>query len=138
MSNFSIPHIQALIDATGVTPIVNQVEAHPYLPQTELAAFGKKHNIHITAYSSFGNNDLGVPLLIHHDEVVSVAKKLSAEKGEEVTPAQVLVGWVVSKGFSIVPKSVKKERIESNFKQVELSADDVAAIDKIGAGKTTR
>lgn len=56
VSNFSIDAIDAITKATGVKPEVNQIEAHPYLPQNELAAYCDKEGIHITAYSPLGNN----------------------------------------------------------------------------------
>jgi L-glyceraldehyde reductase len=56
VSNFSIEAIKAITAATGVKPEVNQVEAHPYLPQKELTEFANKEGIHITAYSPLGNN----------------------------------------------------------------------------------
>jgi L-glyceraldehyde reductase len=51
VSNHSKEHLQALIDATGVTPAANQIERHPRLIQPELIQFCKEKNIHITAYS---------------------------------------------------------------------------------------
>jgi aryl-alcohol dehydrogenase-like predicted oxidoreductase len=56
VSNFSIEHLKGIIAATGVVPTVNQIEAHPLLPQDELVAYCKEQNIHITAYSPLGNN----------------------------------------------------------------------------------
>ena len=56
VSNFSVDAIRALVAATGVTPAVNQVEAHPLNLQDDLVAFCKEHNIHMTAYSPLGNN----------------------------------------------------------------------------------
>ena len=56
VSNFTIEYIKAIVDATGVKPTANQIEAHPLLPQDELVAYCKKENIHITAYSPLGNN----------------------------------------------------------------------------------
>lgn len=41
-----------------------------------------------------------------------VVKRLSKKYG--VTPAQLLVRWGLQKGFVVLPKSSKKERIESN------------------------
>ncbi|KAF8204799.1 NADP-dependent oxidoreductase domain-containing protein [Pholiota molesta] len=128
VSNFTIEHLEGIINATGVVPIANQIEAHPLLPQDDLVAYSKAKNIHITAYSPLGNNVLGKPKLTDHPVVVEVAKKLNA------TPAQVLVAWGVYRGYSVIPKSVQEDRIISNFKQVELSSEDYEKITAIGAG----
>lgn len=126
VSNFSIDHIKGIIDATGVVPVANQIEAHPVLPQDELVAFCKEKNIHITAYSPLGNNSIGRPLLTEDETVKEVAKKLGA------TPAQVLIAWAVYRGYSVIPKSVKEERIKSNFHQVELSKEDYEKVNALG------
>jgi diketogulonate reductase-like aldo/keto reductase len=52
VSNFTPEHIKAIIDATGVCPVVNQVERHPLLQQNDtLVKYAKEKGIHITAYS---------------------------------------------------------------------------------------
>ncbi|KAJ7503208.1 NADP-dependent oxidoreductase domain-containing protein, partial [Mycena galericulata] len=84
VSNFTIDHIEGIISATGVVPIVNQIEAHPLLPQDELVAYCKEKNIHITAYSPLGNNSIGEKKLTEEPAVEEIAHKLGA------TPAQVL------------------------------------------------
>lgn len=56
VSNFPKEVLEELIAESGVVPVVNQIEAHPYLPQNELVAYCKEKNIHITAYSPLGNN----------------------------------------------------------------------------------
>jgi len=132
VSNCSIPILKAIIDATGVTPAANQIEAHPLLPQDELVAFSKEHNIHITAYSPLGNNAIGLPLLIENPVVKEVAKKLGA------TEAQVLIAWGVYRGYSVIPKSVHEARIKSNFQQVQLSKEDYEKVSSIVGGKPTR
>lgn len=63
VSNFSVEALTNIIAATGVVPAVNQIEAHPLLLQDELVAFCKSKNIHITAYSPLGNNQIGRPKL---------------------------------------------------------------------------
>ncbi|KZO92311.1 Aldo/keto reductase [Calocera viscosa TUFC12733] len=126
VSNFTVDQIKGITKATGVLPAVNQVEAHPYLPQDELVAYAQETGLHLTAYSPLGNNLKGLPMLTEHDVVQSIAKKIGA------TPAQVLIAWGVARGFTVIPKSVQKERIESNFAQVDLSAEDVALINAIG------
>ncbi|KAF9262685.1 Aldo/keto reductase [Marasmius fiardii PR-910] len=133
VSNFSIEHIEAIIKATGVVPAVNQIEAHPLLPQDDLLAYCRGKGIHITAYSPLGNNLLNDrPKLTDHPKVIEVAKKLNA------TPAQVLVAWGAYRGYSVIPKSVQEERIKSNFQQVELSQEDYETLTAIGKDNHTR
>lgn len=66
VSNFTVDRLTNIINATGVVPAVNQIEAHPLLPQDDLVAFCKEKNIHITAYSLLGNNQWGRPMLTEH------------------------------------------------------------------------
>jgi L-glyceraldehyde reductase len=65
---------------------------------------------------------LGKQQLTDNDTVKEVAQKLGA------TTAQVLVAWGAYRGYSVIPKSVKEERIKSNFQQVELSKEDYEKI----------
>jgi L-glyceraldehyde reductase len=132
VSNFTIEQIEGIVKATGVTPIVNQIEAHPLLPQDDLVAYCKEKGIHITAYSPLGNNLVGKPKLTDHPKIQEVATRLGA------TPAQVLIAWGVYRGYSVIPKSVQEDRIISNFKQVELSKEDYDDISSIGHGNYTR
>jgi len=56
VSNFTVQHLEAIIKATGERPTVNQIEAHPLLPQDDMVEYCKTQGIHITAYSPLGNN----------------------------------------------------------------------------------
>jgi len=132
VSNFTIEHIKGIVEATGVWPVVNQIEAHPLLQQNDLVAFSREHNIHITAYSPLGNNMVGEKRLTDYPEVKEVAEKLHA------TPAQVLIAWGVQRGYSVIPKSVQEERIKSNFKLIELPPDDYEKITAIGKNRHVR
>ncbi|KAK1976377.1 aldo/keto reductase [Colletotrichum cereale] len=127
VSNFTIEDLETVIEATGVVPAVNQIERHPLLQQSDtLIKYAKEKNIHITAYSAFGNNNFGLPLLIENDTVKKIADRLNA------TPAQVILAWSQVGGHSVIPKSVTPSRIHSNFQEVKISDDDVAAINEIG------
>jgi L-glyceraldehyde reductase len=124
VSNFTYANLKALVEATGLVPAVNQIERHPLLPSAQLVAYAKEKNIHITAYSAFGNNFFNVPLLITRPEICAIAEK----KG--CSPAQVVLAWSQVGGHSVIPKSVTPKRIEENFNEVELSKDEVEAIQK--------
>jgi len=75
---------------------------------------------------------LGKPRLTEFPEVVKIAKKLNA------TPAQVLIAWGVYRGYSVIPKSVQKDRIISNFKQVTLPLEDYETLTSLGKKNPTR
>jgi len=132
VSNFAVRHFEAIIEATGVVPAVNQIEAHPLLPQDDLVKYCNEKNIHITAYGSLGNNVRDQPMLTELPVIQDVAKKLDA------TPAQVLIAWGVYRGYSVIPKSVREERIVSNFKQVQLDQKDYDKITEFGRENYTR
>ncbi|BGP41698.1 hypothetical protein JCM10449v2_005689 [Rhodotorula kratochvilovae] len=126
VSNFSIEAIDAISAATGVTPAVHQIERHPRLLQRDLIKHHAAKNIAITAYSGFGNNNIGEPLLLTHPTVKKIAEQKGADAG------QVLIAWGMHGNHAIIPKSVTESRIISNFKIIKLSEEDVAAIDAIG------
>ncbi|EON97618.1 putative nadp-dependent glycerol dehydrogenase protein [Phaeoacremonium minimum UCRPA7] len=132
VSNFSIEHLEHIIKATGVVPAVNQIERHPRIPNYPLVEYCAKKNILITAYSAFGNNSFGLPLLVAIPEVKAVADRLSKVQGKTVTPAQVILAWSQIGGHSVIPKSVTASRIRENFQEVELDDEAVQAINKLG------
>jgi diketogulonate reductase-like aldo/keto reductase len=124
VSNFTPEYLARLSDETGVTPAVNQVELHPYFPQTELLAFHQEHDIATEAWSP-----LGKAAKPHENEVVtSIAEKYG------VTPGQVVLRWHVERGVIAIPKSATPSRQRENLDVFgfELSEDDVDAITALG------
>lgn len=129
VSNFTQTHLEGIIKATGVTPSVNQIEAHPLLPQDDLVQFSNMKGIHVTAYSPLGNkNQYGTSSnndVMSHNKVAEVAKKLNADI------AQVLIAWGRHRGYSVIPKSVTPSRIDLNFKQIKLSDEDYTTVSEV-------
>ncbi|MGB5696384.1 MAG: aldo/keto reductase [Polyangiales bacterium] len=136
VSNFSKRKIEQIRDATGQTPAVNQIELHPYLQQNELLAACKALGVAVTAYSPLGSPDSAAMmgrkddvLLTKHPTIAQIADSHGA------TPGQVLIAWALSRGTSVIPKSVNPKRIAENWAARELSltlADmtAIAALDK--------
>ncbi|CAK7207279.1 hypothetical protein SEUCBS139899_010089 [Sporothrix eucalyptigena] len=127
VSNFTPAQIELLIQGAGVTPAVNQVEAHILLNQQALLDYCTPRGIHITAYMPFGgdvargsNQVLGNP----------VVKQIANKTGKQ--PGQVLVSWAIKRGFSVLPKSVKPPRIEANAQAFDLDDDDYATLVALG------
>jgi glycerol 2-dehydrogenase (NADP+) len=89
-----------------VTPAVNQIELHPNNPSPKLVAYNQSQGIHSTGYSCLGSTNS--PLYREKTLI-----DLAAQKGK--TLQQVLIMWGLQSGWSVIPKSVNKERIEKNF-----------------------
>lgn len=115
--NFNVNKLQDLISKTKIVPAVNQIEAHPYLQQSELVEFCKSKNILIEAYSPLGNNQSGEPKVIDDAGVRELATKSGLDA------AQLVLSWGVQRGTVVLSKSVTASRIESNLKVQELPKD---------------
>ncbi len=122
VSNFLGEHLDAVIDATGVVPAVNQVELHPRFEQRELRAYHEQRGIVTEAWSPLGRG-----AILDDAAVARIASEVDR------TPAQVVLRWHIQLGNVVIPKSVTPERIEQNFDVFgfELSSDQVAAIDAL-------
>jgi L-glyceraldehyde reductase len=75
---------------------------------------------------------LNIPLLITRPEVKEVAEAVAKRTGQEVTPAHVILAWSQVGGHSVIPKSVTPSRIRDNFKEIELTADEVEKVSALG------
>mmetsp|Transcript_11579 Transcript_11579/g.17523 ORF Transcript_11579/g.17523 Transcript_11579/m.17523 type:complete len:314 (+) Transcript_11579:324-1265(+) len=142
VSNFTVRHLEALKSTARIwPPAVNQIELHPYNPQTELVDYCKEHNIVVQAYASLGGQDCGKKRwnvlggrLVERSETLEIAKKHGK------TPAQVLLKWSSQQGFVVIPKSTNVDHLKENFEAVaeSWSLDDedmtlLASINKSSA-----
>ena len=120
VSNFTRVHLERIIDDTGVTPAVNQVELHPYFPQQQLRAAHAELGIRTQAWSPLGKN----PTPFHEPAVAEAAQ------AHGVSPAQVVLRWHVQLGSMPLPKSGTPARQAENLDVLgfELTEDEVRAI----------
>lgn len=128
--NFTIEALEELYAETGVRPVINQVETHPYFPQSELRAYEAKHGILHESWSPLGQGGD----LLTDPVLVKIAEKHSA------SVAQVVIAWHLALGNVVIPKSVTESRIIENFASLELTLDDedLAAINGLDRGAEGR
>jgi len=129
VSNFHAPHLQRIIDATGVVPVVNQVECHPYLQIEQLRAWNSAHQIATEAWSPLGSGKG----LLDDPVLAGIAER------REATPAQVVLAWHIAQGNVVIPKSVTPSRIAENWAAlgVHLEPEDIDAIEALERGERT-
>ena len=127
VSNFTEAMLTRLIDETGVAPAVNQVELHPYFPQTALRAFHARHGIRTESWSPLAQRSelLTEPLLRDLAEV------------HAVKPSQVVLRWHIDSGSTPIPKSGDPDRQQENADifDFELDADELAAVSALEKGR---
>ena len=122
--NFLPGHLDAIVDETGITPVVDQIELHPTFQPDDLINHCADLGVAVESWSPLGQAaDLADPV------ITGIAGRLGA------TPAQVVIRWHLDRGFIVIPRSKNPERIASNFGalDVQLSAEDRAAIDALNA-----
>lgn len=127
--NFAIPQLQRLIGETGVVPVLNQVELHPYFQQRALRRFHREAGIATQSWSPLGVWKDG-PASPLDDQVV---RALAAKHGR--TPAQVVLRWHLDNGLLVVSKSARPARIEESFRIGDFALDGedlarMAALDR--------
>lgn len=124
VSNFTEEQLHRIIDATGVTPAVNQIELHPYFPQAEMRKVNADLGIRTEAWSPLGKRPMPF-------EEPPVAKAAAAH---EVTPGQIVLRWHYQLGSLPLPKSATPQRQRDNldFLGFELSPSEMAAITGLG------
>lgn len=136
VSNFMPEHLDRLLAETTVIPAVNQIEVHPYFRQTELLDKNRELGIlsqawspigGITFYPGFGDQ---LKSTLENEEILSIAETHGK------SPAQVMLRWHLQQGRQVIPKSVKRHRIEENFDvfDFELTNDELTRIDALDTG----
>ncbi|WP_343550748.1 2,5-didehydrogluconate reductase DkgA [Pantoea sp.] len=125
--NFHEAHLKRLIDETGVTPVVNQIELHPMLQQRTLHAWNALHQIQTESWSPLAQGGKGV---FDQDIIRELAKKYGK------TAAQIVIRWHLDSGLVVIPKSVTPERIRENFEVFDFRLDktEVSEIAKLDSG----
>jgi 2,5-diketo-D-gluconate reductase A len=128
VANFHAHHIERIIAETGVTPVVNQVELHPWLPQAELREFDESHGIRTEAWS---------PLARGRILATPVLDDLAAKHGR--TPAQIVLRWHIELGNIVIPKASSPERLRENLDVFDYALDpvDLALIASLETGERT-
>jgi alcohol dehydrogenase (NADP+) len=123
LSDIGLNELRPLYEAARIKPAVVQVEAHPYLPETELLEFCKERKIVFLAFAPLGHGIRPGPL---EDPVIS---QIAARIGK--TPAQVLLAWAIQRGGAVLTTAKTAARARENFDVSALPADAFDEINRI-------
>jgi diketogulonate reductase-like aldo/keto reductase len=124
VSNFHTHHLEELAKVQTIKPAVNQIESHPYFSNQKLIEDCQTAGIPVEVWSPLGGK-AAMPLV--DPVIVALAEKYQR------TPAQIIIRWHMQRGVIVLPKSVHRERIISNFNvfDFQLTPEDMQSINAL-------
>src|SRR5208282_2408830 len=125
LSDISLNGLLPIYESARIKPAVVQVEAHPYLPETELLEFCKAKGIVFLAFAPLGHGMRPGPL--EDPVILAIAERVGK------TPAQVLLAWAVQRGTAVLTTPGTAARARENF---DISRLPEAALDEINRIQT--
>lgn len=123
VSNFEPEHLDKIIDETGITPAVNQIEIHPYWVQERMVKANAERGIITEAWSPLGR---GNDALEEH-----IITNLAEKYGK--TAGQIVLRWHVERGILPIPKSKDLVHQRENLAifDFELTKEEIAQINTL-------
>lgn len=122
------PHVLAdFCETVEVTPMVNQVELHPFFQQPDALTLMQEYEVQPEAWGPFAEGKHGI--FTH-----PVLTEIGAKYGKSA--AQVALRWNVQRGVIVIPKSTHRNRMEQNFDiwNFSLTDEEMAAIAPLDIG----
>lgn len=124
VSNFYPDRFIDLAENNEIAPMVNQVETHVFNQQIEAQEIMQEYGTHIMSWGPFaeGRNNF-----FSNETLVAVGAKYGK------SAAQVALRYLIQRGVIVIPKSVKKERMEQNIDVFDfvLSGEDMETIRRL-------
>lgn len=120
VSNFTESHLESIIEDSGVTPVLNQIELHPLFIQEAMRAVHERLGIVTESWSPLGKTS--APF--------AEGAVANAAEAHGVMPAQVVLRWQIQLGNVPLPKSSNSARQAANLDVFgfSLSDDEMTAI----------
>jgi len=127
--NFYPDRLADLCLNAKIKPMVNQIEIHPFFQQQKAIEVMREFGVQPEAWGPFAEGKFGI---FQNETLNEIANKYGK------TAAQVILRWNVQRDVIVIPKSVKKERMEQNFDiwDFELSEEDMQKISTLDIGKS--
>ncbi len=119
VSNFLVHHLEPLLAAAKIEPMINQIEFHPGQMQLDTVEFCKRNQILVEAWSP-----LGTGRMLNNSTLMAIAEKY------QKSVAQLCIRWCLQNEVLPLPKSVTPSRIKENTEVFDfvLSAEDMEII----------
>lgn len=131
VANCNIHHLNEIINYTGSTPFINQIEVHPLFTQKPLVQFCKSKNILVEAYTPVARYD---ERLVRWPSLRKLASKYNKSIG------QIILRWHIQNGIMPVVRclSYAHQADNINIFNFNISDEDMALIDSYNINSRLR
>ena len=121
VSNFTQKTLGKLLEGAKIVPAANEIELHALNPAQKLVPYCQDKGIQVISWSTMGSERLetGKNPILTDKLFTDIAEKHSCSAGV------VSLSWAVQRGITVIPKSSKNSRIESNIGLVKLDESDM-------------
>ncbi|MER2063300.1 MAG: aldo/keto reductase [Alkalibacterium sp.] len=125
VSNFHPEQLDRLKEETGIVPVINQIQTHPYYIQDKLIEGNRKHHIQTQSWSPLGNRMADD--LLENETIKEIAVNYDKSIG------QMILRWQVQSGFMPIPRSSSSSHQKENLDlfDFELSEQEMFRIDNL-------
>ena len=126
LSNFKPAHIDRLVQETGVTPHLNQIQVNPRICRSDQREYQAQHDIATETWQPLGRGG----------DLLQEAAITGAAQAHDKTPGQIALRWQVQQGLIPVPKSSNPQRLAENLDAFSftISEEEMAAISALDRG----
>jgi 2,5-diketo-D-gluconate reductase A len=130
VSNFQPDHLDRIVEETGVVPVINQIEVHPFFTNEAARAANERHDVRTEGWAPIAKGKVN-----EDDTIRSIAEQVGK------TPAQVALRWAIQRGDIVFPKSTRTERMQENFDLFDFELTDaqiseISGLDRGEEGRT--
>ncbi|KAA8434778.1 aldo/keto reductase [Weissella sagaensis] len=123
VSNFEPEHLDRIIEKTGVTPAVNQIEVHPYWVQEENLLENLRRGVKVQAWSPLGRGSSALK--------EPIVQEIADKYGKSTS--QIITRWHLDRGIIPVLRSANPahQREDLDVFDFELTNSEITAINDL-------
>ena len=112
--NFNLPMLRRAVEEIGAPIASVQAEYHPYLSQSALLGYLRRHGLPLTAYAPLAQGRAA-----SDPTLASIGRK------HGVSAAQIAVAWLLDQpGVAVIPKAGRPESQKANLAALDIRLDD--------------
>ena len=112
--NFNLPMLRRAVEEIGAPIASVQAEYHPYLSQSALLGYLRRHGLPLTAYAPLAQGRAA-----SDPALASIGRK------HGVSAAQIAVAWLLDQpGVAVIPKAGRPESQKANLAALDIRLDD--------------